>query len=61
VGEEGIGLGQEAQFMRADGLALVHRHPADKLGKILAEQDLGEQGFDLAELALCLKACGPFG
>ena len=47
--------------MRADCLALVHRHAANQLGKIFAEQDLRKQRFDLAELALRFEAPGPFG
>jgi hypothetical protein len=59
--EQRFGRVQAAKFVRADGLALVHRNAADDLGAVFAEQDLGEQGLDLAELTFGFEAGGPFG
>ena len=61
VCEQRVGRLKAAKFVRADGLALVHRNAADDLGAVFAEQDLGEQGFDVGKLAFGFEAGGPFG
>ena len=61
VAKQAFGGFQRAHLVGADGLALVHRDAANKLGAIVTEQDLCEEGLDLAELAVGGEALSPMG
>ena len=53
------GAGVQAKVPWSEGLALVHRHPADQLVQIFEGEQLRGQGFGLSQPALGVERPGP--
>ena len=61
-GAQAIDLGLvHAHLGRADHLALIHRNAAEHLRGIFANQELGQQGLNLAKLAFGVQIIRPIG